>query len=132
MQLRRSWVARAVALLTATCLLVLGLGALRHETAVAHVRDGLTGHLQHAHALAEHHANDTTPHLHGRDVAAHAEAAGCALLAALDHATILPTTPVEAETSAAAELPALAFETGAVPALARYRLAPKTSPPTLA
>ncbi len=126
-------VRRTLALALALCVWVVGLAALRHETAVAHVRDALTGAVAHAHALAERHEqHSTTPHLHGRDVAADHESGECVLLAALDHATILPTLPSGAEVATAADLdlvPALAL---APTAQTLYLLAPKTSPPARA
>ena len=120
---------RALALLLTVCTLLAGVLALRHEATVAHVRESLTGALAHAHALAEEHAHDTTPHLHGRDVHAHAEAGTCVLLAALDHSTIL------ARSLAGTDVPQLVDALGpplaVAPSVARslYRLAPKTSPP---
>lgn len=126
MQVRRG--RRAIALLLAGCVVLSGLAALRHETAVAHVRGALTGELEHAHELAEFHEDSTTPHLHGRNIDAHAEGA-CALLAALDHATILPAAVLAA--TAAHPVAVVTVEPLALdaPALALYRLAPKTSPP---
>ncbi len=110
----------------------MGLLAVRHEAHVAHVRDGATGTLHHAHALADVHAQDASPHLHGRHVEAHAEIGGCLLHAALDQSTLAPTLHAAARAvfSRAVDVP---LETDArVARLARYRLAPKTSPPTIA
>lgn len=121
--------ARALSILTAACLLLGGLFALRHETSVAHVRGALSGELEHAHALAEHHTQDAVPHLHGRDVEEHGEGGACALLAALDHSTVVleaPATEVAAQSSELITIPVVAVE---LTARARYRLAPKTSPP---
>lgn len=123
--------ARSLSILTAACLLLGGLFALRHETSVAHVRGALSGELEHAHALAEHHTHDAVPHLHGRDVEDHGEGGACALLAALDHSTILAdsvTTEVSAQPTAVLAVARLALEPSA---FALYRLAPKTSPPAL-
>lgn len=123
---------RTLALAAACSILVTGLLALRHETTVAHVREALTGALAHAHALADHHEQSATPHLHGRDVEAHPEAGACALLAALDHATILADAPA----GLAAAPSAVALEVPATDAVitprALYLLAPKTSPPAIA
>ncbi len=127
MQLRRS--RRAIALLLAGCVVFAGLAALRHETAVAHVRGALTGELEHAHALADYHELSTTPHLHGRDVDAHAEAGACHLLAALDHSTILPGSPLTSSTVRPLAVTAVLPFALEPPARAVYRLAPKTSPP---
>lgn len=123
---------RAIALVAACCLVLAGLFALRHEAEVAHVREALTGALAHAHELAEHHEHSATPHLHGRDVEAHAEAGACALLAALEHATILAGSPATAAAQPA--WIALAPPTPITAAQARplYLLAPKTSPPARA
>jgi hypothetical protein len=126
MQVRRG--RRAIALLLAGCVVLSGLAALRHETAVAHVRGALTHELQHAHELAEFHEQSTTPHLHGRNVDAHGEGA-CALLAALDHATILPGSPAWFSPTQPAAILAVATLPFDPPARALYRLAPKTSPP---
>ena len=43
------------ALVACALLLLTVLGALRHESSVAHVRDAVSGQLRHAHALAFHH-----------------------------------------------------------------------------
>ncbi len=118
----------AIALLLATCVLLSGVFLLRHETAVAHVRGALTGDLQHAHELAEFHELSTTPHLHGRNVDAHGEGA-CALLAALDHATIVPAAPAGATAPQPATIFAVEIRPFDAPPRALYRLAPKTSPP---
>ncbi len=120
---------RITALVACALLLLTVLGALRHETSVAHVRDAVSGELRHAHALAEHHTADTTAHVHGREVAADAEAGGCELLAFLDHAAILPTPAV----GLACPTPLVPAGATSVPVApdprSRYRLAPKTSPP---
>lgn len=126
MQLRRG--RRAIALLLAGCVVLSGLAALRHESAVAHVRDGSTGQLQHTHALAEFHEQSTTPHLHGRNVDSDADGS-CDLLAALDHATIVPGSalwPTATQPASIISVVLLPFD---APARALYRLAPKTSPP---
>jgi hypothetical protein len=127
MQLRRG--KRAIALLLAGCVVLSGLVLLRHQTTVAHVHGALSGELEHAHALAEFHEQSTTPHLHGRDAEAHADVGVCALVAALDHATILPDSPSDATAVQPAVAPSLISFTLDRPSLARYRLAPKTSPP---
>ena len=129
MQLRRG--RRAIALLLAACVVLSGLAALSHETTVAHVHGAVSGELEHAHELADFHELSTTPHLHGRSVEAHGDAGACSLLAALDHATIVPAAAggvTIAPPAAATTTPKFAFEP---PALALYRLAPKTSPPAL-
>ncbi|MBA3456767.1 MAG: hypothetical protein H0T42_27005 [Deltaproteobacteria bacterium] len=129
MQLRRG--RRAIALLLAGCVVLSGLVALRHASAVAHVHGAGSGELEHAHELADFHENSTTPHLHGRSVDAHAHAGVCSLLAANDQTTILPGCPGDAtsvQPIAITTTPRFALEP---PALARYRLAPKTSPPAL-
>ncbi len=121
--------ARITALVACALLLLTVLGALRHETSVAHVRDAVSGQLRHAHALAEHHTTSDTAHVHGRDVAADAEAGGCELLAALDHAAILPSPAgAVADSTPLAVADAMAV-TDAPDPRSRYRLAPKTSPP---
>lgn len=129
MQLRRG--RRAIALLLAGCVVLSGLVLLNHQTTVAHVHGALSGELEHAHALADYHELSTTPHLHGRDVDAHAEAGVCGLLAALDHATILAGSLGDATATQPASGAALPAFTLDPPALALYRLAPKTSPPAL-
>lgn len=129
MQLRRG--RRAIALVLAGCVVLSGLAALRHETTVAHVHGALSGELEHAHELADFHELSTTPHLHGRSDDAHVEAGACALLAALDHATILPGSPAAATAALPVAVTTLAVVTPETPALALYRLAPKTSPPAL-
>jgi len=126
-QLRRG--RRAIALMLAGCVVFAGLAALRHETTVAHVHGAQTGELAHAHALADYHELSTTPHLHGRDVDAHHEAGRCALLAALDHSTILTCSPTASAVARPSAVPSLAHPPQAPPSFARYRLAPKTSPP---
>jgi len=128
-QLRRG--RRAIALLLAGCVVFAGLAALRHETTVAHVHGALTGELAHAHALADYHELATTPHLHGRNVDANHETGACALLAALDHATILPGSPAASTAALPAPLALVAILLPEPPALALYRLAPKTSPPAI-
>lgn len=121
--------ARITALAACALLLLTVLGALRHETAVAHVRDAVSGQLRHAHALAERHTTSATAHVHGRDVAADAEAGGCELLASLDHAAILPT-PALALARPTPIVPTSSTSVAAAPdPRSRYRLAPKTSPP---
>jgi len=128
MQLRRG--PRAIALLLTGCVLFAGLAALRHEATVAHAHGALTGAAEHTHALAELHELSTTPHLHGRNVEAHADGA-CTLLAALDHSTIL----TRATCHDAAPRPIIQVAQLAVTltplAHALYRLAPKTSPPAI-
>ena len=129
LQLRRG--RGAIALLLASCVVLSGLFLLRHQATVAHVHGALSGALEHAHALADHHELSTTPHLHGREVDAHGELGVCALIAALDHAVILASTPTAATATqpvAVATGPSVALDS---PARALYRLAPKTSPPTL-
>lgn len=121
----------AIALLLAGCVVFAGLAALRHETTVAHVHGALTGELAHAHALADYHELSTTPHLHDRNVEAGSEVGGCALLAALDHATILPGSSPDSPASLAAALTTMLVLALEPPALALYRLAPKTSPPVV-
>jgi hypothetical protein len=129
MQLRRG--RRAIALLLASCIVLSGLVLLRHQTAVAHVHGAQSGELEHAHALADYHELSTTPHLHGRDVDAHEETGVCALIAALDHASIIPGSPGDATAAKPVAVTVLAAFTLDPPALALYRLAPKTSPPAL-
>lgn len=129
MQQRRG--RRAIALLLAGCVVLSGLAALRHESTVAHVYGALSGELEHAHELADFHELSTTPHLHGRSVDAHGDAGACALLAALDHSTIVSGSPTDSTAprpAAVTTIPLFAFER---PTLALYRLAPKTSPPAL-
>lgn len=127
MQLTRG--RRAFALFLAGCVVFAGLAALRHETSVTHVRGALTGELEHAHALADFHELSTTPHLHGRDVDAHEGEGACALLAALDHATILPDVAAASAISQPVAVAGIPVFPVAPPSLALYRLAPKTSPP---
>ncbi len=129
-QLRRG--RRAIALLLAGCVVFAGLAALRHETTVAHVHGALTGELEHAHALADYHELSTTPHLHDRNVDANHETGACALLAALDHATILPGSFLGSPASQAVALTTTLVLALEPPAFALYRLAPKTSPPSVA
>jgi hypothetical protein len=115
----------------AGCVVFAGLAALRHETTVAHVHGALSGELEHAHELADFHELSTTPHLHGRSVDAHGETGACALLAALDHATILPGAPAGSTAARPAAVTTPPWFALAPPALALYRLAPKTSPPAV-
>lgn len=128
---RARWAVRAVAVLSAACMVLAGLLAVRHETAVAHVRGALTGELQHAHAIAERHEVSATPHLHGRTVDAHAERGACTLLAALDHPTIVTSAGSELAPAAATPLLAPVAFAAAPVARALLRLAPKTSPPAI-
>jgi len=124
MQERRS--SRAVAAVAAAVLILVGWLGAHHRAAVAHVHDP-SGSLVHAAELADHHAADTATHLHGR--ADHRDAPGaCTLLATL-HAR--PTAgPAVAAVADAAILPAPPPAIALVPpAIATYRLAPKTSPP---
>lgn len=129
MQLRRG--RRALALLLAGCVVLSGLFLLRHQATVAHVHGALSGELEHAHALADYHELSTTPHLHGRDVDAHEETGVCALTAALDNVSIIPGSPADAADVGPLVVADQAAITLDPPALALYRLAPKTSPPAL-
>lgn len=129
LQLRRG--RRAIALLLAGCVVLSGLVLLSHQTTVAHVHGAVSGELEHAHALADYHELSTTPHLHGRDVDAHAESGVCGLIAALDHASIIASSfgaATAVQPAMVASLPAFTLD---APAHALYRLAPKTSPPAL-
>ena len=118
---------RSVAFATALILLCVGFLANRHEAEAAHVRER-SGRVVHAQALAEHHEVSASAHLHGREV--HAHLGECALHA-ITHAPVVHAagvvvvTPVESTaTLVAASAPA------AGGAIAAYRLAPKTSPPS--
>jgi hypothetical protein len=126
--------ARAIAILAAGAMLLVGLLALRHETLVAHVRDRATGAVRHAQALAELHAQRddaaAPPHLHGLDVE-HRDTGSCPLRAGLEASTILPSTPPLAAAHVATTT-VTSYIAQTPVARARYRLAPKTSPPALA
>ena len=120
---------RAVAALAAAVLIAVGWLGAHHRAEVAHVHDG-AGSFVHADALAEHHSAEAgaAAHLHGRADHQHTPGA-CTLLATLLART--PTAPAVAVISDATILPAALPALAAVPpALAAYRLAPKTSPPT--
>lgn len=129
MQLARG--RRAIALLLAGCVVFAGLAALRHEAAVAHVQGALTGELEHAHALADFHELSTTPHLHGRKVETGTETGVCALLAALDHATMVPCSSSASSAAQPAAVTAVLVLSHAPPTYTLFRLAPKTSPPAV-
>ena len=127
MQEHRSY--RAIAAVTAVVLILTGWLSAYHEAEVAHVRDGV-GQVVHAQELADHHKSDTTTHLHGRAEHQHAPGA-CSLLATL---LARPSTAFVVSVTAAAGIvsdtpPAPA---AVPPAIAAYRLAPKTSPPARA
>ncbi|MDX2090894.1 MAG: hypothetical protein SFX73_23745 [Kofleriaceae bacterium] len=123
---------RAVSIIAACTMVLAGMLALRHETAVAHVRDHATGTLHHAHALADHHEQghepSTPPHLHRRHVEAHAEGNCCALLG-LQKSTVLPSTAHMGTARPAVTLAIVTVVDTTPSARAVYRLAPKTSPP---
>lgn len=118
---------RLVAIATALLLLTVGLLARHHEAEMAHVSER-SGRVVHAHALSEHHEPGTTAHLHGRE--AHAHAGDCSLLA-LAHAPLLHTAPFVVATPVAARVSdAAPAAPDARRAIAAYRFAPKTSPPS--
>lgn len=119
---------RAVAIATALALVCVGLFARWHAADAAHAHEQ-SGRVVHAQALADHHVESATDHLHERE--AHGHAGECHLLA-MAHAPIaLAATPVVA-TPAAATAPAVADpRTLAWVAITTYRIAPKTSPPTV-
>ncbi len=122
---------RAVAIAAAACVLLAHLISLRHETTVAHVRDSV-GVLEHAHALAEYHANSTTQHLHGNGARDHADVGACTLLVGLEQSTILASAPAVIDAVGAHVLDlALPPPTLAV-AVSVLAFAPKTSPPSIA
>lgn len=125
MQERRS--RRAVAAITAAFLLLVGWLAARHEADVAHVRDQ-RGDVVHAEELADHHEVSPSTHLHGREDHGHIDGA-CELIG-LAHTSLLVAQP-----PAGVALVAVAEDLGAPPVIvragsvARYLIAPKTSPP---
>jgi hypothetical protein len=127
MQERRS--RRAAAAFGAALLIVVGWFGAWHEAEVAHVRDG-RGELVHAHELAELHHDGPAAHLHGRHAHEHLPGA-CALLA-VAHATTVAARAIAPDT-----IPPIPYELAATQlaavhgAIARYRLAPKTSPPAM-
>jgi hypothetical protein len=118
---------RAVAIATTLTLLCVGFLANRHEAEVAHVREH-SGRVVHAQELGEHHEVSASAHLHGREVHEHA---GDCSLRALAHeritlaVAVVVATPVETTALVAEVAPRVAYV-----ASAKYRIAPKTSPPT--
>lgn len=117
---------RAVAALAAAVLIFVGWLGAHHRAEVTHVRDG-SGSMVHAAELADHHATDSTAHLHNRSD--HEDAPGaCTLLATLIARPA--AAPAVAAIADASILPAAPPATAAVPSsIAAYRFAPKTSPP---
>jgi hypothetical protein len=120
---------RRSAIAAVTALVVVSVGWLSswHAATTTHAEDG-TGALLHTQAIGEHHHDDRTAHVHSTPQHdPHADEA-CRLLGAL-HTTVQPIaswaspTPLLPAASAAPPIAVIA-----VP-IARYRLAPKTSPP---
>ncbi len=119
---------RGAAIIAAACILLAHLVSLRHETTVAHVRDSV-GAMEHAHALAEDHADSTTPHLHGNGAHDHADIGPCALLVGLEQSTILSSSPSLAHgvVAHATVVEHVAITAAVDVSILSY--APKTSPP---
>lgn len=118
---------RCVAIATALILLGVGLLAQRHEADVAHAKEH-SGRVVHAQGVADHHHTDKAAHLHGREV--HEHAGDCSLLAMLHERIVQAAAPVAVTPAAAIELLAESAHRDVVVAIAPYRLAPKTSPPS--
>lgn len=115
-----------VALAAALALLAVGILVRWHETEVAHAHEQ-SGQVIHAQELADHHEEDATDHLHGRD--AHGHVGDCALLAML-HESIAHASRAALSTTVASISRAIAMPSSrAIASIAAYRLAPKTSPP---
>lgn len=116
-----------VALAAALALLAVGVLVRWHETEVAHSHEQ-SGRVIHAQALADHHEEDATDHLHGRD--AHGHVGDCALLAMTHESAALAAPAVLATTAASTSSSMSMPASRAVTSIAAYRLAPKTSPPS--
>lgn len=127
--------ARAIAILASGAMLLAGLLAMRHQTAVAHVHDQASGAVHHAHELAEHHAQelDGAPaHVHRSDTPVHEEAGGCPLQQGRETPTLLPSAPHTVALHHASVAIHVVPDAVMPVAEAVFRLAPKTSPPALA
>ncbi|GEM_PF-4020918 len=122
---------RGVALVATVCVLLAHLISLRHETTVAHVRDS-AGVLEHAHALAEYHANSTTQHLHGNGARDHADVGACTLLVGLEQSTILASAPAVISAISPHVVDVALVPPTIAPAASVLTFAPKTSPPSIA
>ena len=120
---------RSIAAVTAAVLIITGWLSAYHEAAVAHAHDA-AGQLVHASKLADRHEPGAAAHLHGR--ADHRHAPGpCSLVAAVLARTGAPSA-VAVLVDAAIVLDARPASPAVPPAIATYRLAPKTSPPARA
>jgi hypothetical protein len=111
-------------------LLLAGLLGMRHEARVAHVFDRQTGELRHAHAMVGHHEGDHSDYHGTSDPDSDNDT--CAIATALHQSVCVGSTPSivsapSVELGSAQLRPIVATITVSV-----YRLAPKTSPPTVA
>ncbi|HEU0029128.1 MAG TPA: hypothetical protein VFQ53_00755 [Kofleriaceae bacterium] len=128
-QERRRWAPRTVAAIAAMLVLVTGVLSMRHAALVRHVRDPHSGAFVHAQALAEHHQQASSSHLHGRAVQHDDDGVGpCSLLATVQGTTATRSAP-DRVVELAATLDPVPPPALAIAAIAGYRLAPKTSPP---
>lgn len=117
---------RAVAAVTAVVLILVGWVGAHHRAEATHVHDA-AGQLVHAQELAERHASDRVPHLHGTAEHQHAPGACTLIASVLAPATVAPAMAVIAAAALVSETsPAIE---AAPAAIATYRFAPKTSPP---
>ncbi|HEY1811797.1 MAG TPA: hypothetical protein VGG74_05540 [Kofleriaceae bacterium] len=106
-----------------------GLLGMRHEARVAHVFDPHTGELRHAHAMVGHHAGDHSDYHGTSDPGSDDDT--CAIATALHQSVCVGSAPSIVSASC--------VELGSVQVrpvvstivVSVYRLAPKTSPPTL-
>ena len=116
---------RAIAILASAWLVAAGLLALRHEAEVAHAIDAHGVAIHGAHAIG--HRAGAPDHLHAGG-GAHPDLA-CALCAALHQpGATRAATPLTAAIASIVVVTPRA-PTAPIAAIARYRLAPKTSPP---
>src|ERR1043166_486606 len=121
---------RAVAAFTSVWLVVCGILASHHEATVVHVSDGAGGYA-HAPGLDGHHTGRQSdvhgPRTQGGDVG------DCALLTAFHQAASAQVTaPAVVTTARATHVQDVPRPTTVAVVAAVYRLAPKTSPPSVA
>lgn len=116
---------RALAILASAWLIAAGVLGLRHEARVAHAIDahGVAIHGAHAHG----HRAGAADHLHAGG-GAHLDDA-CALCAASHQSVARHAAPSLTATIAPIAIRSPRAPVAPVEAVARYRLAPKTSPP---
>lgn len=117
---------RAIAILASAWLVVAGALGLRHEAEVAHAIDARGVAIHGAHAVG-HHVG-AADHLHRGGGGAHPDDA-CALCAATHQAGATHAAPALAAAIAPIAILPRPAPRAPIAAIARYRLAPKTSPP---